>query len=93
MSMSTHIVGFRPPDEIWHKMKKVFDACRAAGVPIPREVERFFNDEVPDISGLKIDMTDHPSVMRYKDDMREGFEVDIKSLPPHITRIRFYNSW
>lgn len=93
MSMSTHIVGFRPTDDTWNKMKNVFDTCRAAKVPLPKEVESFFNGEAPDSSGVRVDLDRHPCVKEYKDDMQEGFEVDLAKLPPHVTKIRFYNSW
>lgn len=93
MGMSTHIIGFRPSDDTWHKMKCVFDSCREANVPLPKEVEQFFNGETPDASGVKVDLNRHPCVQDYKDDMREGFEVDLSKLPPHVTKLRFYNSW
>ena len=35
MSMSTHVVGFHPPDEKWKEMKAAWDACMAANVNPP----------------------------------------------------------
>ena len=93
MGMSTHIIGFRPADDTWHKMKDVFDSCQTAKVPLPKEVEAFFNGETPDSSGVEVRLEGHPCVSDYNDDMREGFEVDLAKLPPHVTKIRFYNSW
>ena len=122
MSMSTHIVGFRPPDEKWHQMKAIYDACTKAEVKIPDEVDEFFNFEPPDHQGVKVDLevdeVDEPqftingggfkvpappsnkpkkkklgALTPWRDDMQEGFEVDVTKLPKNITVIRFYNSW
>jgi hypothetical protein len=47
MGMSTHVVGFKPPDEKWRKMKAVWDACEAAGTDPPAAVSKFFEGDVP----------------------------------------------
>jgi hypothetical protein len=93
MGMSTHVVGFRPPDEKWKKMKAVWDACEAAGTDIPKDVERFFNGESPDDQGVAIDIKDHACCESYDGDGSQGFEIDLKKLPPDVTIIRFYNSY
>lgn len=41
MGMSTRVYGIILPDEKWKKMKSVYDACRAAGINPPLEVEEF----------------------------------------------------
>lgn len=56
MSMSTNVVGFRPPDAKWEKMKAIYDACETAGVSIPDEVDEYFNGEPPDDAGVKVDL-------------------------------------
>lgn len=91
MSMSTHVVGFRPPDKTWKRMKIVWDACAAADVPVPTEVMEFFGDEAPDSAGVEVGLGD-----AVKDFGREGvagFDVILSKLPGSIDRIRFYNSW
>ena len=97
MSMSMKAIGFRPPDHEWHAMKKVYDACTAAGVGVPHEVERFFNDERPDESGVVIDLSGppvgHSCCKSYNADMRQGLEIDLTKLPSDIKIIRFYCSW
>jgi hypothetical protein len=45
MSMSMHVIGFVPPDGTWAQMKAIWDACQAAGVSLPDEVEDFFGGE------------------------------------------------
>jgi len=91
MGMSTHIVGFRPPDEKWKAMKAIWDACRKADVSVPREVDDFFNGEVPDPAGVEVPLKE--AVRDWGDESRDGFEVDVTKLPKDVTIIRFYNSW
>ncbi len=89
MSMSTHVIGFAPPDEQWEKMKAVWDACRLAKVPVPPDVEKFFNYEAPDDEGVKIELP----IREWRDDSAQGFEIDVDSIPKHVKTIRFFNSW
>jgi hypothetical protein len=96
MGMSTHIIGFKPPDDKWRKMKAVWDACEAASVEPPAEVEKFFEYETPDVVGVRVTcgaLTDCGAVVEWRDDTRDGFEVHVGKLPPDVTVLRFYNSW
>lgn len=93
MSMSTHIVGFRPADDKWRKMKAVYDACQDAGTQVPDSVIRFFDYAPPDEAGVEVDIEKTDAVTEWRGDMREGFEVDLTQLPEGITVIRFYNSY
>ena len=47
MSMSSSVVGFRPADDKWKKMKKIWDSCEEADVAIPKDVLDFFDGEYP----------------------------------------------
>jgi hypothetical protein len=89
MGMSTHVIGFAPADEKWRAMKAIWDSCRAAEIPVPSEVEKFFNYEEPDERGVEVEL---PST-KWSDDFREGFEVEVSKIPAHVKVIRFYNSW
>jgi hypothetical protein len=96
MGMSTHIVGIKPPDETWIKMKNVYDACKAAGLSIPMEVENYFEDEKPDPRGVVIwlDNIRNPAVTTWDDgSSAQGVEVDLTKLPKDIKILRFFNSW
>lgn len=93
MSMSTHVVGFAPPDEKWQKMKAVWDACAAAKIPVPDEVDRFFNFNVPDSSGVEIELENLECVSEYRAEMVDGFQIDLSKLPPNVKFIRFFNSY
>ena len=92
MSMSTHVVGFRPPsDEMWKRMKKVYDSCKDAGIDPPEAVTEFFGDQDPDPAGVEVDIKQ--AVSDWQDESREGFEVDLSKLPSNVTKLRFYNSY
>lgn len=93
MGMSTHIIGFKPPNEKWKRMKAVWDTCRAAGIDPPKEVYDFFEGEPPDASGIPVDLEDYNCTMHYREDGNEGYEVHVTKLPLDVTVIRFYNSW
>jgi hypothetical protein len=92
MGMSTHVVGIRPPDEKWKRMKGVWKACVAADTPIPNEVLDFFDDEEPDEAGVILDL-DERCCEEWSDEHRSGYEIDLALLPDDVTKIRFYNSW
>ena len=95
MSMSTHVVGFKPPDDKWKKMKAVWDACKAAGIDPPDDVDAFFEGTAPDDQGMEVDLDGHECAVKYRpaSRARDGIEVDVKKLPPDVTVIRFYNSY
>lgn len=89
--MNTHVVGFRPADAKWRKMKDVWDACVAADTLVPPEVAKFFGEDEPDDSGIEVDLS---RVLReWEDDSRAGYELDVDKIPSGVTSIRFYNSW
>lgn len=96
MSMSTRVVGFKPPGEKWVKMRTIWDACKAAGVEIPGEVMGFFNGEEPDPVGVEIpesELRNRGAVKEWGNDYAQGFEVDVTKLGKDVTVLRFYNSW
>ena len=95
MGMSTHVVGIREPDDRWRQMKAVHDACTAADVPVPTDVEAFFDGEAPAPAGIKISLDHgaHAIAREWSDDHLEGVEITLADLPSNITVIRFYNSY
>lgn len=99
MSMSTHVIGFKPPDEKWAAMKRVWEACATANVPIPNEVLKFFQHGSPDDNGVRVEQSTLEGsgvLKRYKDDMYSGFELNVAELvrlDPTVKLVRFYNSW
>jgi hypothetical protein len=93
MSMSTHVVGFKAPDEKWRKMKSVWDTCRDAGVDPPDEVIQYFEGEAPDERGVEVDIEGMPCCREWKAEMEDGYEVEITKVPKGVTHVRFYNSY
>lgn len=94
MSMSTNVVGIVPPDDEWKKMKKIWDACKEAGIEPPKDVWAFFNDEYPDAAGGIIEQEKlGKAVEEWSNESSVGFEVDLAMLPPHVKKLRFYNNW
>lgn len=94
MGMTTSVIGIKPPDEKWKKMKAVWDACAIAKVDPPDEVEMFFNGDKPDNAGVlvyKEKLGD--AVVPYSDNYRSGYEIHLDKLPKDVKIIRFTNSW
>lgn len=92
------VEAFRPPDEVWKKMKRVYDVCEKEGINPPDNVISFFNGETPDEQGVKIDLTQsgrskYICVAPYKSEMESGWEVDLTLLPEGITILRFIHSY
>jgi len=92
MGMSTFVVGFRPADEKWKKMKSAWDACEAVGTKMPEEVSDFFDGTPPgDKPGAEVDI--RRALCEWSDESRAGYEVDLGKLPKDVNILRFYVSW
>ena len=95
MGMSTRVVGFKPSDAKWKKMKAVWDSCVAADVDPPDDVDTFFDGDDPNNSpgGVAVDLDKSKCVTAYRSGDAEGFDVDITKLPKDVTILRFTNRW
>ena len=94
MGASTHVVGFKTPDDKFKRMLRAYEACKAAGVDVPEEVSLFFNDATPDPAGVTVPMDNVHGVKEWTDsDMREGYEIDLQAIPPDIQVLRVYMSY
>lgn len=96
MGMSTHVVGFKPPDEKWKKMKDVWDACCKANVKIPTSVSDFFGGEPPDANGVVVDekvLQDCGAVREYRGDAEDGFDLFVEHIPKDVKIVRVCNSY
>jgi len=89
MGMTTNIVAF-PPNDRWRRMQAIWEACEAAGVAVPDEVDIFFGGESPDPLGAEVDID--CAIEKWHDDSAEGYQIDIAKLPNDIQFIRFYIS-
>lgn len=93
MGMSTHVIGFKPPDKDWKRMKQVWDSCTAAGIDPPKEVLDFFEGAPPDDAGVEVDLEGAGVIKEWSDDSCAGYDVDVAKLPPDVKVVRFYNAW
>ncbi len=98
MSMSTTVVGFKPPDDTWQRMKSVWDACKKAGIDIPELVDAYFCGEAPDPAGVEVsqqELIERGAIRAWEDNKlnAEGCEIDVSKIPADVKIIRFYNSW
>ena len=91
MSMSTHVVGFRPPDERFRQMMGIYQQCKAAKIQVPEEVWEFFGGNHPDENGMEVEIKE--AVREWSADMSDGLEVDLTKLPKGLTVLRFFNSY
>lgn len=74
-------------------MKAAWDACKASGLEPPDELQEFFDWRDPsDAPGVEITL-EEPCAKEWKDEYREGYEVDITALPKGVRFIRFFCSW
>lgn len=89
MSMSTHVVGIKPPDADWLKMKEVWDVCTEGGYDPPEAVQKFFGWQTPDPDGVQCEIPHEECT----DEDCDGFQIEIAKIPPGVKIIRFYNSW
>lgn len=101
MSMTLNIEGVKVRDSKWENMKKIWDACSATNIPIPKEVNDYFNGETPDEKGVKVSLIPCVAILKnsyqiatkYSDEYSEGYEINVKEIPADITIIRITNSW
>lgn len=92
MGMSMHVIGFKAADAKWRRMAAVWNSCAAAKIPMPKEVHDYFGGVDPaGREGMEVHLGDALSKWCREDS--EGYEVDVKRLPPDVSAIRFYNSW
>ncbi len=92
MSLSVHIEGVKLPDEQWKKMKKAYDACRAAGVDPPEAVEAYFQYEPPDDTGVIVEeevLEKLGAVTAWCPEGSSGFQLHLDKVPKDIKIIRF----
>jgi hypothetical protein len=89
MGMDSNVVGIKPPDDRWRKMKHIRDACVNAEISIPEEVDNFFEGEKPDATGVIVEIPHR----KYNAESCDGFEVDLSEIPADVKIVRFVNSY
>ena len=63
MSMSTYLIGIKPKDENWHRMRMILELCERGKVQAPAEVLKYF-EGAPDRSddGVLVYLSDAKSM-------------------------------
>lgn len=92
-NLNVFVVGLRPPDDHWKRMKAAWDACKMAGVEVPLDVQQFFGGTTPDDDGITVDLEKTDCLSDWRDGLRTGVEVDLSKLPADVSKIRFYTAW
>jgi hypothetical protein len=98
MGMSTDIKGFIPDtDKDYLRHKRVLLACKENQVSLPKETAAYFNANMPDPylleEKLEVELQNGVHYKEWREDMQQGFEVDLTKLPQGVTKLRFYNCW
>lgn len=91
MGMSTYAKAIIVPDEKYHKMYAVWEACDNAGIDPPEEVSDFFNYEPPNPNGMEVDIDAEKS--SDSDRCADYYDVNIDDLPEGTTVVRFVISF
>lgn len=89
MSMNTNVIGIRPADELFQKMKAIWDQCNELRIEVPQEVEKFFAHDIPNPKGVEVEI----EFNCVNDDMKNHFIVDLNDIPDDIRFIQFTNSY
>lgn len=95
MSKTYSVIGYRPADERWDLMKDIWNACRKANVPIPRDVEDYFDGEDPNGKpGMEVYLVNFAgAVKEIHSEGSHSYQVDLSKLPKDIKFVRFEISW
>lgn len=93
MGMSTYVIGFKPKDEKYLKMKAVYDACKEAEIACPHDVKQYFGSYGCDESGIVVPDLPIDCQKEHFSQGQQGIEIDIRKLPEDIKIIRFVNAW
>jgi hypothetical protein len=99
MRKSMHAVGLQDRTSPQHlKNVAVLQACREAGVELPKALEDYFEVDGRDLKyvtpddGVTVPLG--PDIVTaYMDQTEDGLDVNLGKLPPGVKTIRFYNSY
>ena len=81
------IVGVRPPDEKWKKMKAIFINCRELGIEVPEDVYSYFDGNCPkeeDDGGSMISLMTRYCVWPYEDETKKGFRIILNRMEEDV---------
>jgi hypothetical protein len=100
MGMSTYVMGVIDLNRRFHKMIALKEACDAAEIDYPIELEEYFRDtgieadeETLRRDKEEIDLGRMGVAVEYGDEYRSGVEVLLSDIPAEVKAIRFVNTW
>lgn len=93
MGIDRRYIGYKPPDDRFKEMLAVYEACEAAGVDLPKEVDDFFEGGEPDELGVEVDLQYLECCTTGYDDDARGITINLEELPEDIKVIRIYDSF
>lgn len=94
MGVSLHIEGIKPADSDFKKKYDAYKACISAEIPLPAELNSYFNYVPPDPLGVKVslrysnDEAIKASITEYHGDYSGGYDIDLTKLPKDIKILR-----
>ncbi|PWU07237.1 MAG: hypothetical protein C5B43_00655 [Verrucomicrobia bacterium] len=93
MGMCSYVVGIKTRDEKFNAMKSIWNQCIFYKIPIPKEVEEYFNDMTPDPNGVVVYIPHKDWADPDPNNPRNGIEINVSDIPEDVKVIRFINSW
>lgn len=97
MGMSTYVQAFRDMDGEFKRMIEAKEFCDERKLSYPIEVETYFKrcagENRTYLEAEFLQVNTNLWVKDWKDDCREGFEIEVKDIPTEVKTIRFVNSW
>lgn len=93
MGASFYVTGCREKGADYDRMKAIYENCQELGIPVPKEVNKYFNWDEPSEDGPEIDLEDAGYAEEYSEDGEHGFIVDLSSLPDDIRKVKFRVSY
>jgi hypothetical protein len=97
MSVSTYLQAFRDLDGKFKKMMEAKKYCDKNNLSYPKEIKEYFGELLDqndkDIEDEMAEIDIENVIEEYKEEMSEGFEIELSKLPKEVKKIRFINSY
>lgn len=96
MEMTLSAVAIIDVDSTMYAFKQVFDACRAADVTVPNEVEDYFDraglnpESLPEITDENTVAEIELSAVDWTDGIKTGLQILVGNIPSAVKKIRVY---
>lgn len=98
MGMSTYVQAFRDMDGEFKRMMEIKKFCDERDVSYPVEVAQYFGSSISESEKyiteemLQVKLPTS-AIEEFRDDMREGIEINVANIPKEVKTIRFVNSY